>query len=333
MPVELCLRPPNRCWVCSRAGSRPEPTIDRAFGKFLMTPLRPSITIGFALVAVALAVYWPSIHHDFINYDDPDYVLENQHVSSGLIWNGAGWAFGRLHGERTYWHPLTWISHMVDCQLFGLKPAGHHLMNVLFHLLNTVLVFVVFLRMTGALWQCVLLAGFFALHPLQVDTVAWVAERKNLLATFFGLLTIWAYASYAKAEGRMQNAEGKAQHRVSRPPAAVRLRRTGFTFHVSRWLPPVPPPLRLQPHEQAGAGDLAVPAVAPRLLAHPPPSTKHSRLKTQNSPPLPSGQAPVPVAGGRLGRDHNPRPPRPGDAEPRLNAAAGIPSGERFGVL
>ena len=102
--------------------------------------------------------------------------------SSGLTWRGAIWAFGRMHGERTYWHPLTWLSHMLDCQLFGLKPAGHHLMNVLFHVLNTLLVFLVFLRMTGAFWRCAMLAGFFALHPLQVDTVAWVAERKNLLS-------------------------------------------------------------------------------------------------------------------------------------------------------
>ncbi|HSA11919.1 MAG TPA: tetratricopeptide repeat protein [Candidatus Paceibacterota bacterium] len=149
-----------------------------------------------ALAAAIVAVYWPVSRHAFINYDDLSYVTENQHVSKGLSWAGVNWAFGRLHGERTYWHPLTWISHMVDCQVFGLKPAGHHLMNVLFHLLNTTLLFLVFLRMTGAFWRCAVLAGLFALHPLQVDTVAWVAERKNLLATLFGLLAIWAYAAY-----------------------------------------------------------------------------------------------------------------------------------------
>ena len=159
--------------------------------------LEPALVCAL-LVLATLAVYWPVRRHGFINYDDHSYVTENQHVSKGLTWEGVGWAFGRLHGEQTYWHPLTWVSHMVDCQLFGLKPAGHHLMNVLFHLLNTMLVFLVFRRMTGALWRCAVLAGLFALHPLQVDTVAWVAERKNLLSTFFGLLAIWAYAEYAR---------------------------------------------------------------------------------------------------------------------------------------
>lgn len=180
---------------------------------------QPALACALLFLAT-LAVYWPVENHAFINYDDPAYVTENPHISPGLTWEGLAWAFGRLHGERTYWHPLTWVSHMVDCHVFGLKPAGHHLMNVLFHALNAMLVFLVFLRMTGAFWRCAVLAGLFALHPLQVDTVAWVAERKNLLSTFIGLLAIWAYVCHAKPE---ENAK----------PAVSR-----FTFHASRfyWL-------------------------------------------------------------------------------------------------
>jgi protein O-mannosyl-transferase len=171
--------------------------------------LQPALVCA-SLVLATLVVYWPVRRHELINYDDPAYVSENPHVNIGLTWEGISWAFGRLHGERTYWHPLTWISHMVDCQVFGLKPAGHHLVNVLFHMLNTVLVFLVFLRMTGAFWRCAVLAGLFALHPLQVDTVAWVAERKNLLSTLFGLLAIWAYAAYV-GKSEVQSPKSKAQ--------------------------------------------------------------------------------------------------------------------------
>ena len=161
--------------------------------------------VTLLLALLALAVFWPVTRNEFTCYDDPDYVLNNPHVQTGLTWQGLVWAFGRLHTEQTYWHPLTWVSHMLDCQLFGLNPTGHHLVNLLLHTLNTVLVFLVFRRMTGAVWRCAVLAVLFALHPLQVDTVAWVAERKNLLSALFWLLTMWAYVSYA--EGRRKNAE------------------------------------------------------------------------------------------------------------------------------
>ncbi len=203
------------------------------------------------LVSATVATYWPVTHAEFINYDDPAYIIRNPNVLSGVTWEGVQWAFSQIHGERTYWHPLTWLSHMLDCQLFGVKPGAHHAVNLLLHTLNTMLVFLVFLQMTRAPWRCAVLAGFFALHPLQVDTVAWVAERKNLLATLFGLLTIWAYASYVKAEGRRreeesrkQKAESRKPQPISRPPSEVHplqswyggrvLRRTGCTFLVSR---------------------------------------------------------------------------------------------------
>jgi protein O-mannosyl-transferase len=150
------------------------------------------------LSVLTVGVYWPVILHNFTKFDDAAYVTNNLHVQRGLSWDGLTWAFGRLHGEQTYWHPLTWVSHMADCQVFGLKPAGHHFINLLFHTLNTVLVFLVFRRMTGSFWRCAVLAGLFALHPLQVDTVAWVAERKNLLSALFWLLTIWAYIRYVE---------------------------------------------------------------------------------------------------------------------------------------
>jgi hypothetical protein len=157
---------------------------------------------GLVLAVVTLVVYWPVRNHLFINYDDPVYVTENRHVQAGLSGPGLAWAFLNLHGEHTYWHPVTWVSHMLDCQLFGLNPGPQHLVNVAFHIANALLLLVVLRRMTGAFWRSAMVAGLFALHPLQVDTVAWVTERKNVLSTFFWLLTVWAYVGYA--EGRMR---------------------------------------------------------------------------------------------------------------------------------
>jgi len=171
------------------------------------------------LVLITVATYWPVMRHDFINYDDPVYVIDNTHVRAGLTWEGLTWAFGRLHGDQTYWHPLSWVSHMVDCQLYGLKPGGHHRTSMLLHAANAVLVFLVFRRMTGAFWRCVVLAALFALHPLQVDSVAWVAERKTLLSAFFWLLTLWAYARYAE---------------LQRPKSKVRNPAARVTGHGSR---------------------------------------------------------------------------------------------------
>ena len=127
-----------------------------------------TILVCALLSAVTLAVYWPVVHHDFVNYDDNCYLVQNRQIQAGLTWHGLVWGFGRLHGDGTYWHPLTWVSHMVDCQLFGLKPAGHHLVNLLFHTLNSILVFLLFKRLTRAFWRSALLAALFALHPLQV---------------------------------------------------------------------------------------------------------------------------------------------------------------------
>ena len=159
------------------------------------------------LAAATFAVFWQVSRHEFINFDDPAYVSYNPTVQQGLTWRGVAWAFEELHGEATYWHPVTWLSHMLDCQLFGLKPAGHHLTSLLLHICNTLLLFALLRRMTGRRGTSALVAALFALHPLQVDSVAWVAERKNVLSAFFFMLTLWTYVRYAerregKSEGR-----------------------------------------------------------------------------------------------------------------------------------
>jgi tetratricopeptide (TPR) repeat protein len=188
-----------------------------------------------ALAVVTLAVYWPVRNHLFINYDDPVYVTENRHVQAGISGPGLAWAFLNLHGEHTYWHPVTWVSHMLDCQLFGLSPGPHHLVNVAFHVTNALLLLVVLRRMTGAFWRSAMVAGLFALHPLQVDTVAWVTERKNVLSTLFFLLTVWAYARYAeghsptsivqrlKSERRSPKAERNPRAEVRSPKPQARV--------------------------------------------------------------------------------------------------------------
>ena len=147
------------------------------------------------LTALTLFVYWQVQYHDFINYDDPSYVNSNHHVRSGLTGGGIIWAVTAM--DLSNWHPLTWISHMADCQLFGLNPAGHHWTNLLFHLLNVILLFYILYRFTGELWKSAMVAALFALHPLNVESVAWVSERKNVLSTFFWMLTVLAYGYYA----------------------------------------------------------------------------------------------------------------------------------------
>jgi Flp pilus assembly protein TadD len=152
--------------------------------------------VGVLLALVTLLVYLPVRHYAFVDYDDPDYVTDNPIVQAGLTWSGFQWAFTTGHASN--WHPLTWLSHMVDCQLFGLNAGRHHLVNVLFHATNAVLLLLLLWRMTGAFWRSALIAALFAWHPLHVESVAWVAERKDVLSTFFGLLTLMAYVRYAQ---------------------------------------------------------------------------------------------------------------------------------------
>jgi hypothetical protein len=146
-----------------------------------------------------LLVFLQVAYFEFVNYDDPAYVCNNPHVAAGLTKANLAWAFTSLHGEISYWHPLTWLSHQLDCQLFGLNPGAHHLINVLFHAANTLLIFVGLHRITGQLERSAVVAALFAFHPLHVESVAWIAERKDVLSAFFVLLTIGAYFRYAKA--------------------------------------------------------------------------------------------------------------------------------------
>ena len=144
---------------------------------------------GFLLLAVFL-VFGQTLRHDFVNYDDRLYVYENPQVARGLTAQGIAWAFTSKHASN--WHPLTWLSHMLDCQLFGLAPWGPHLVNVLLHAATAILLFLVMRRMTGDLWPSALVAAVFAVHPLRVESVAWVAERKDVLSGLFFMLTLWA---------------------------------------------------------------------------------------------------------------------------------------------
>jgi protein O-mannosyl-transferase len=145
-----------------------------------------------------LAWFSRAVPHGFIDLDDGDYVTENPQVQAGLSWAGMRWAL--TANVAANWHPLTLVSHMLDCQLFGGNAHGHHATSVLWHALNAVLVFLVFRRLTGAFWASALAAALFAWHPLRVESVAWVAERKDVLSGFFGLLTLWAYAGYAQRQ-------------------------------------------------------------------------------------------------------------------------------------
>jgi hypothetical protein len=171
-----------------------------------MTRNQIRVAIYVTLAAVTLAVYWPVTRHGFINFDDPPYITENPNVRAGLTWHGLAWAF--QIGYAAYWQPLTWISHMVDCQLFGTNAAGHHFVSILFHAANAVLLFLLLTRLTGSTWRSAFVAAFFVWHPLRVESVAWAAERKDVLSGFFWMLTLLAYARFAE-ESKVQSPKSK----------------------------------------------------------------------------------------------------------------------------
>jgi len=160
---------------------------------------RPRL-IGLLLLLITLAVYFPVASYDFSIFDDNDYVAKNVVVQNGLTWSGLRWAFTTGHAGN--WHPLTWISHMTDCELFGLKPGAHHMVNSVFHAANAVLVFVLLLRLTKVFWPSAFASALFAWHPLRVESVAWISERKDVLSIFFALLALLAYARYAEKKSQ-----------------------------------------------------------------------------------------------------------------------------------
>ena len=172
---------------------------------------RPRL-IGLLLALITLLAYLPASRDGFVNYDDQDYVTENSVVQKGLTWTGIKWAFTTGHASN--WHPITWLSHMADCELFGLNPGAHHLVNVLFHTANVVLLLVLLLRLTGELWPAAFVAALFAWHPLHVESVAWISERKDVLSAFFALLTLLAYTRYAQKQSSVERRESMAKSSV-----------------------------------------------------------------------------------------------------------------------
>jgi Flp pilus assembly protein TadD len=157
------------------------------------------LLVIFCLALLPLVPYWQVQHHEFLNLDDDLYVTENPEVQAGLTGETLRWAFS--FDPISYWHPLTWLSHMLDCQLFGLNPGTHHFSSLIIHIANTLLLFLALKCMTASLWKSFFVAALFALHPLNVESVAWVADRKNVLSTFFMILTIWLYSRYAEKPG------------------------------------------------------------------------------------------------------------------------------------
>jgi len=154
------------------------------------------LLICIIISAAIVIVYWPVQHFDLISLDDIDYIAGNPYVKSGLTWNSFLWALKDIH--TGYWHPLTWVSHMLDYQFFGSRVGGHHWTNVIFHIANSILLYTVLKRMSGAAWKSALVAALFAVHPLNVESVAWVSERKNILCTFFWFMGMWSYAYYVE---------------------------------------------------------------------------------------------------------------------------------------
>src|SRR4029453_14321068 len=155
-----------------------------------------NVGICIALAALIWLVFGQTFRHDFVNYDDPRYVYENTNITSGLSISGIAWAFTHIHSQN--WHPLTSISHMLDCQLYGLNAGWHHFTNVLLHTLAAILLFFALQQMTGAVWRSAFVAALFAIHPLRVESVAWIAEQKDVLSGVFFMLTLLAYVHYVR---------------------------------------------------------------------------------------------------------------------------------------
>lgn len=163
------------------------------------------------LAGVIVVVYWPARHYKFVAYDDDDYVYNNQMVRAGVTWEGVQWSFADRQANN--WHPLTWLSHMLDCQIFGLNAGGPHMVNVALHCANAIFLFLLLQfmmrdgsqtlpRQTDLFWRNFFVAALFALHPLRVESVAWISERKDVLSAFFGLLALLCYVKYARGSGR-----------------------------------------------------------------------------------------------------------------------------------
>lgn len=161
-------------------------------------------SVSAVLFVVVAGIYFPTVKGAFLYFDEHSYIVTNPHVNTGLSWQNIVWAISSL--QFSNWYPVTWMSHMLDVQVYGMNPWGHHLTNILIHAVNTALVFLVFYKLTGAGWRSVVIAGLFGLHPLRVESVAWISERKDVLSTMFWLLAMWAYVRFVhelkKEKGR-----------------------------------------------------------------------------------------------------------------------------------
>lgn len=174
--------------------------MSRKTGMALPNPERYRLILVCLLLVLSTGVsYFPAHTFEFVHYDDGQYVFENRYVMDGLTLKGVSWAFTTIHAAN--WHPITWLSHMLDTQLFGLNPGRHHLTNLLFHAANVLLLYFLLLRMTASLWRSAFVAALFALHPLHVESVVWISERKDLLSTFFWTLSVWSYVRWVERPG------------------------------------------------------------------------------------------------------------------------------------
>jgi tetratricopeptide (TPR) repeat protein len=161
-------------------------------------PLRSSILASLFLIGITWLVFGQTLGHEFVNYDDRTYVYGNLVVTGGTTWSNTVWAFTHAHARN--WHPLTTLSHMLDCQLFGLNPAGHHAVNLILHTVSVLLLFFLLRKITTNFWRSLFVAALFAIHPLRVESVAWIAERKDVLSGFFFMLTLLAYVRYVEKQ-------------------------------------------------------------------------------------------------------------------------------------
>jgi hypothetical protein len=178
--------------------------------------LRSRWLVCLLLGLVMTALFLPAIQFDFVDYDDSDYVKANPHVLTGLSWKNIAWAFQTGHASN--WHPLTWLSHMLDCSVFGTGPHGPHLVNVLLHGTNAILLFLVLGQLTAAFWRSAMVAALFALHPLHVESVAWISERKDVLSAMFFVLTLSAYSVYVQRYlSRASSPEARPKAESSNP--------------------------------------------------------------------------------------------------------------------
>src|ERR1700677_546867 len=217
------------------------------------------IAVSILLAGMVWLVFGRTLRHDFVNYDDTIYVRANPVVEKGITLNGIVWAFTHSHGDN--WHPLTTISHMLDCQVYGLQPWGHHLTNVLLHGTAAILLFFVLRQMTGASWRSAFVATVFAIHPLRVESVAWISERKDVLSGVFFMLTLLAYDRYVQHPWSLRRYGAViiflALGLMSKPtlvtvPFLLLLldywplnRLALLTSKASSVIPPTPPPARL----------------------------------------------------------------------------------------